>query len=120
MGGFEIMRKIDSYHFGQVEIEGQVYRSDLIIYPDRIDSHWWRKEGHSLHVEDLSGVVKAQPKLLLVGTGRFGMMRIPQETKDFLASLDISLVAEDTEKACESFNRIAGEKNVVFAVHLTC
>lgn len=114
------MRKIDSYRFGQVEIEGQAYCSDLIIYPDRIDSHWWRKEGHSLHVEDLSGVVKARPELLLVGTGQLGMMKIPQDTKDFLASLGIALVAEDTEKACESFNRIVGERNVVFAVHLTC
>jgi hypothetical protein len=114
------MRKIGSYRFGQVEIEGQTYRSDLVIYPDRIDSDWWRKEGHSLHVEDLSEVVKARPELLIIGTGRFGMMKIPQDTKDFLASLGIALVAEDTEKACERFNRIAGEKSVVFAVHLTC
>jgi hypothetical protein len=114
------MKKIDSYRFGQIEIEGQTYRSDLIIYPDRIDSNWWRKEGHSLHIEDLSAVVEARPRLLLVGTGRWGMMRIPQEIRDFLASLDIVLVAEDTEKACETFNRIAGENQVVFALHLTC
>jgi hypothetical protein len=114
------MKKIDSYRFGQIEIEGQTYRSDLIIYPDRIDSNWWRKEGHSLHVEDLSAVVEARPRILLVGTGRWGMMRIPQETRDFLASLDIALVAEDTGKACETFNRMASENQVVFALHLTC
>lgn len=118
--GHESMRKIGSYRFGQVEIEGQTYRSDLIIYPDRIDSNWWRKEGHSLHIEDLSAAVEAGPELLLVGTGRWGMMRIPQETKEVLASLGIPIVAEDTEKACETFNRIAGEKKVVFALHLTC
>lgn len=116
----EAMKKIDSYRFGQVEIEGQTYLSDLIIYPDRIDAHWWRKEGHSLHLEDLSAVAEARPDLLLVGTGRFGMMRIPQETKDFLASLGIALLAEDTEKACETFNRLRDEKKVVFALHLTC
>ena len=114
------MKKIDSYRFGQVEIEGQTYRSDLIIYPDRIDAHWWRQEGHTLRVEDLSAVVEARPELLLVGTGRWGMMRIPQETRDFLASLDIALVAEDTEKACETFNRITGENKVIFVLHLTC
>jgi hypothetical protein len=114
------MRKIDSYRFGQVRIEGQTYRADLIIYPDRIDAHWWRQEGHSLRPEDLSQVVEERPELLLVGTGRFGMMRIPRETNDFLASLGIALLAEDTEKACETFNGIEGEKKVVLALHLTC
>jgi hypothetical protein len=114
------MKKIDSYRFGEIEIEGQVYRSDLIIYPDRIDSTWWRKEGHLLEVEDLQGVAGVRPDLLLVGTGRFGMMRIPRETKHFLTSLGIELLAEDTEKACAIFNRVAEEKKVVFALHLTC
>ncbi len=65
-------------------------------------------------------MAEARPDLLLVGTGRFGMMRIPQETKDFLASLGIALLAEDTEKACKTFNRLGDEKKVVFALHLTC
>jgi hypothetical protein len=27
--------------------------SDLIIYPERIDANWWRREGHRLTPEDL-------------------------------------------------------------------
>ena len=114
------MKKIASYRFGQVEIEGKAYRSDLIIYPDRIDDHWWRKEGHSLQVEDLAGVVAAQPEVLVVGTGRFGMMRIPQETRDYLSSLGIELIAEDTDRACRTLDRLAPERRVVAALHLTC
>jgi len=114
------MKKIASYRFGQVEIEGKAYRSDLIIYPDRIDDHWWRKEGHSLKVEDLAEVVAAQPEVLVVGTGRFGMMRIPQETRDYLSSLGIELIAEDTDRACRTLDRLAPERRVVAALHLTC
>lgn len=114
------MKKIDSYEFGQIEIEGKSYRSDLIIYPDRIDSRWWRKQGHSLQIEDLQGVVEARPEILVVGTGRNGMMAIPQSTRDYLSSLGIELIAEDTQKACQTFNRIGRERRAVAALHLTC
>jgi len=114
------MKKIDSYEFGQIEVEGESYRSDLIIYPDRIDGHWWRKEGHSLQIEDLQGVVESRPEVLVVGTGRYGMMAIPQSTRDYLASLGIELIAEDTQKACHTFNRIGRERRAVAALHLTC
>jgi len=114
------MKKIDCYEFGQVKIGGESYRSDLIIYPDRIDPQWWRKEGHSLQIEDLQGVVEARPEVLVVGTGRYGMMGIPQSTRDYLASLGIELIAEDTRRACETFNRMGQERRVVAALHLTC
>jgi len=114
------MKKIDSYEFGQIEIEGKSYRSDLIIYPDRIDSRWWRKQGHSLQIEDLQGIVEARPEILVVGTGRNAMMAIPQSTRDYLSSLGIELIAEDTQKACQTFNRIGRERRAVAALHLTC
>lgn len=114
------MKKIESYEFGQVEIEGKSYRSDLIIYPDRIESQWWRKEGHSLQIDDLQGVVEARPEVLVVGTGRYGMMGIPRSTRDYLASLGIELIAEDTKRACEAFNRVGCERRTVAALHLTC
>ena len=59
---------IDSYGFGEIVVDGQRYTSDVIIYPDRVDSSWWRKEGHRLSIEDLEDIVKAKPETLIVGT----------------------------------------------------
>jgi hypothetical protein len=42
------IKMIESYKFGEIIITGKKYDSDLIIYPDHIDSSWWRKEGHLL------------------------------------------------------------------------
>ncbi len=114
------MPRIDAYEFGQIRIEGETYHSDVIIYPDRIDDRWWRKEGHSLHIEDLSEVLRERPEVLVVGTGRHGMMRVPQETMEHVTFLGIQLIAEDTGKACETFNRMAAEKRVIAALHLSC
>ena len=53
--------KIEHYSFGNITIDGQTYTSDVIIYPERVDASWWRKEGHNLQIEDLAGVIKAEP-----------------------------------------------------------
>ena len=49
---------IESYSFGKISINGKIYHSDVIIFPDRVYDSWWRKEGHILHLEDL----KAAPR----------------------------------------------------------
>lgn len=32
--------KIDHYSFGKIIINGKTYPSDVIIYPDSVDSSW--------------------------------------------------------------------------------
>ena len=51
-------------------IRGKRYRSDIIIFPDRVLDGWWRRERHRLHIEDLKEVLNAepQPEVLIVGT----------------------------------------------------
>ena len=63
---------IGAYRFGEIEIEGRVYTSDVIITPDHVVDTWWRKEGHRLAVADLGDVVAAKPDIVVVGTGYLG------------------------------------------------
>lgn len=62
---------IDSYEFGTIVIRGKRYRSDIIIFPESVLDGWWRREGHSLHIEDLKEILNGepQPEMLIVGTG---------------------------------------------------
>ena len=69
---------IDDYSFGRTQIDGQTYTSDVIVFPDRVDGSWWRKDGHSLCMDDLADVVAAKPKVLVVGTGAYGAMKVPE------------------------------------------
>ena len=39
---------IESYNFGKIKIKGKTYTYDLILYPDKVDDHWWRIAGHIL------------------------------------------------------------------------
>lgn len=35
--------RIDANSFGSMTVDGTVYRSDLIIFPQRISTNWWRR-----------------------------------------------------------------------------
>jgi hypothetical protein len=111
---------IDRYRFGSVRIDGEDYHSDVIIYPDKVDGGWWRKEGHRLSVEDLRDALAAKPEILIVGKGAYGCLSIPTETQSHIESLGIKLVAQNTKEACETHNRLGRSARVVTCLHLTC
>lgn len=112
--------KIEDYSFGRIVIGGKTYTSDVIIYPDRVDPSWWRKEGHRLYIDDLKEVLKAKPDVLVVGTGASGAMVVPKETEEYLKQKGIEVIIERTKIACEAFNKHSGFSNVIAALHLTC
>jgi hypothetical protein len=112
---------IDSYQFGKIVVDGTAYNSDIIILGDVVQSNWWRRQGHSLAVEDLKTVITAKPAVLVVGCGESGLMKVPDETKKVLQKHDIQLEALDTHKAVKRFNELSQSgENVAAALHLTC
>ncbi|MDH4198415.1 MAG: Mth938-like domain-containing protein [Candidatus Aminicenantes bacterium] len=111
---------IEDYAFGRIRIEGRSYTSDVLVFPDRVDASWWRKEGHRLRPEDLAEVVAAAPEVLVVGTGALGVMRVPEETVAWLRAQGIDVRSAKTGEAVEIFNDLAKSKKAVAALHLTC
>ncbi len=111
---------IESYGFGQITINGRRYSRDVIIFPDNVRDGWWRGEGHRVSLEDLKEVLEAEPEVLVIGTGYSGLMKVPQDIKDYVKSRDIELVVENTRDACRTYNRLCQSKKVIAAFHLTC
>ncbi|MHC4477917.1 MAG: Mth938-like domain-containing protein [Planctomycetota bacterium] len=112
---------IDSYQFGKIVVDGQVYSSDLILVGGTVRPNWWRKQGHSLAVEDLEVVIEGKPAILVVGCGASGIMKVPEQTRQVLEADGIALEALNTDKAVERFNELTGQgASVAAALHLTC
>ena len=119
-GRTRIPEMIESYTFGRIVVDGRSYTSDLIIYPDRVEDHWRRKSGHRLVPEDLERLLQGQAGTLVVGTGNEGLMRVPDETLDYLESAGFEVIVQRTDEACETYNRLAEQGPVIAALHLTC
>lgn len=114
---------IDSYEFGAIAIDGKRYTKDIIIFPDRVSDGWWRREGHRLYLDDLKEVLDAepQPKVLVIGTGYSGLVKVSNDVEEALRRRRIQLIAQPTKQACQTFNKVleSGQR-VVAALHLTC
>ncbi len=111
---------IDSYEFGEIIVDGKTYTSDVIIFPDKVQGEWWRKEGHRLSVEDVKDIVAAKPEVVIVGTGYSGFLEVLSKTRHFLENENIELFVYNTKKACRKYNELFKTKRVVAALHLTC
>jgi hypothetical protein len=112
---------IDSFSFGSMVIYGQVYTSDLIIYPDgRIVDSWWRKQGHQLVSSDIKELIKAGPEIVIVGTGASGLMKPEAGLLKELDAKGIESMVMATAEAVGVFNLRKASRKVGACFHLTC
>jgi hypothetical protein len=112
---------IDSYKFGKIVVNGKKYSSDCIIFGNSVKKNWRRKKGHLISDADLAAIIKNKPTVLIVGSGKSGKMKIPNETLHYLLEEEIQFEIADTNKAVERFNELSktGVK-IAAALHLTC
>ena len=110
---------IEAYRFGKIIIDGKEFTNDVIVFPDKIQSSWWRKEGHRLQLIDLEGVFAKNPKVLIVGTGHDGVMKVDSQVRSFCREKGIELIDLKTAQAVKKYNELAGP-GVIGAFHLTC
>jgi len=111
---------VDSYQFGVIVVNGRRYTSDVIIYPNRVDDNWWRREGHSLCPQDLGEIVREKPEILVIGTGNSGLMKVSPSTHRWIEEKGIKLKAEPTQTAYQTYNQLQKAHKVIAALHLTC
>jgi hypothetical protein len=109
---------IESFSYGRIIINGKEYLSDLVIFPEFVMTNWWREEGHLLQDGDLGNVFAANPKVLIIGTGYSGILKVDYKVKRHCMEQDIKLIEEPTSKAVQDYNRMSGP-GVVAVLHLT-
>ena len=112
--------KITDYSFGNITIDGRTYTKDVIIFPDHVFSPWWRKEGPLLQSPDLEDIMNAKVTVLIIGTGYYGAMQVPEKILDYLRSNNIEAHVEKTKEAVGLYKEILSKSPAVADLHLTC
>ncbi len=112
---------IEHYTFAKMTIDGTAYTNDLLILPDkRVIPSWRRREGHRLILDDVRVIIDTDPSTLIVGTGRFGLMRPEKQLAQQLERRGITLRAAPTARAVVMYNRQSAEPGTAACFHLTC
>lgn len=107
------MLKIDEVAFAKLVCNGKVYRAPLVVYPDRVDGRWWRKDGMAFSPEDFDSVIEAKPEIVVLGTGFSGSVNVLDETKQRFEREGIEYVIDTTPEAVERFNELAESRRTV-------
>jgi hypothetical protein len=112
--------KIQSYQFGEIKVNNKTYHQDIIIFPERVKSSWWRKEGHNLAMVDIQDVLEAKPDVLIIGQGYYGIMKVSDAVCNEIKNRGIELYVKKTNQAVEMYNHLQDKRAVIAALHLTC
>ena len=114
--------RIEHYQFGTITVDGKSYTSDLIISPGKVDASWWREQGHSVSRKDLEPVLAAEPQVVVIGTGAYGLMKVSPQASELLRERGVEAHVLPTDQAVGRYNELteAGRQRVVAALHLTC
>ena len=102
-------------------VNGKKYTSDLVILPGSITPNWRREKGHLLQMNDLHSVLESEIDTLVIGTGKYGLVKVPEELIKELSSKNIKVFVEKSSDAVERFNELAVKRaKVGGAFHLNC
>jgi hypothetical protein len=114
--------RLTDYSFGHVRVDGVEHTKDVIVLPDRVVGNWWRRNGHSLVMEDLDEVLEELPGRLVVGCGADGRLEPDPGVADALARRGVQMEALPTAEAVERYSELetANPAAVAAALHLTC
>jgi hypothetical protein len=113
------MARLEDYRFGRLTVDGQEHTRDLIVLPDRVVSNWWRREGHSLAMEDLDEVLDELPGRLILGMGAESRLRPDPAVIAELERRGVQVECLPTEAAVGRYVDL-DERDTAAALHLTC
>jgi hypothetical protein len=113
------MARLEDYSFGRLVVDGEEHTKDVIVLPGRVVPNWWRKDGHSLVIDDLEEVLDELPERLIVGRGAHGRLRPHPAVLEELRDRGVNVEVLDTADAVERY-RESDEARTAAALHLTC
>ena len=113
------MPEIRDYRFGRLVIDGREETRDVIVLPERVVRHWWRRDSHALVLEDLEDVLDDLPERLIVGMGAASQMRPDPALSTRLRERGVELECLPTDRAVVRFGELDPARTAA-ALHLTC
>jgi hypothetical protein len=113
------MARLEDYSFGHIKVDGAEETRDLIVLPGRVVTNWWRKDGHSLAMEDLDEVIGELPERLILGCGHDGRLKPDPAVLDALRDRGIEVEPMRTGEAVRRYGELDPDRTAA-ALHLTC
>jgi hypothetical protein len=110
------MVKITAVKFGEVEIDGKTYFSDMIVWWD--GKFEYKSKSHEFGMSDFLKLAEKKPDIIVIGTGLNNNCRVLDEVKQSAEDKGIEIYQELSPKAAKMFNAfVADKKKAVAVIH---
>lgn len=106
--------RIDAYDATHFRLGNQVFAHALLLLPDASILPWQAGPAEALTAEDLDPLFRAQPQILLIGTGSRSLCAAPALMAAG-AARGIGMEWMRTGAACRTYNLLAAEGRRVAA-----
>jgi hypothetical protein len=117
--------RIDGTAFGSITIDGETYSHDVLISLSGKIRKRKKKlskkhygTSHIMSLEEAEFIYEKGCRVLILGTGQNGNLRLSPEAAEFLADKGCAVLAEPTPRAVALFNGAKGDRIGLF--HVTC
>jgi hypothetical protein len=100
-------------------VDREEHDRDPIVLPGRVVPNWWRRDGHSLALEDLREVEAELPGTLILGAGAHGRLEPSAAVLEELERRGIDVEVLHTGDAVRRYGEL-DERRTAAALHLTC
>ena len=117
--------KIEATEFGSITIQGDKIRHDVIIGLDGTIKKRKKELSKRLHgTSHLISLAEAQyvfeegARLLIIGTGQYGLVHLDDEAKNFFEQRACQVQLLPTPEAIQAWNEAEGR--VIGLFHVTC
>lgn len=125
------LMSIEDTNFGSITIDGKKYTHDIVIYPDHVEKRkkWITKQKHGTShkftqeemSEYINNVDSEEIKVVVVGTGQYGKLKLLNETREYLKEKEIEVIELKTPEAIKYFEKRAEtRKQKIGIFHVTC
>ena len=117
--------KIDGTQFGSITIDGKIHKHDVIIRRSGAVKKRRKKlskkrygTSHIISKPEAKFVLEKGCRLLIVGTGQEGNVKLSPEAKDYFDKKGCAVLSLRTPEAIRAFNR--ARAHTIGLMHVTC
>ncbi len=96
---------ISAFDGNSLTLAGEVYDTDVVVYPDKVVSGIWIRRNSEFLAEELKMVPFEGAEALIIGAGPNELIALPDELFSFLAERGVQVESLPTHLAVAEYNR---------------
>lgn len=115
---------VSSFRWGQIVVSADRTFKDVRLFPGGAEEWDWGKTGTrhdpGIQIADVEDLLATNPDIVILSRGVDLVLRVPQQTIDFVRGHVREVLVLQSEEAIGEYNKRIRNERVVALVHSTC